>query len=171
VTSITDARWYVVQTHANSEHKAASHLARQNFDIYLPRYLKRRRHARRTETVAAPLFPRYMFVLVDTQTQRWRSIQSTLGVTRLVCHGDRPAPVPANVVEALRRREDAGGLITLDERPRFSIGDQVQILDGAFSMHLGLYEGISDNKRVTVLLNLLGRKVRVNLDLDLVAAI
>lgn len=171
MTDITDARWYVVQTHANSENKAASHLARQNFEIYLPRYLKRRRHARKTETVAAPLFPRYVFVLIDTQTQRWRSIRSTLGVTRLVCQGDHPAPVPANVIEELRRREDTGGLITLDTRPRFAVGDQVQILDGAFSMHLGLYEGASDNERVTVLLNLLGRKVRVSLELDSIAAV
>ena len=41
----TDARWYVVQTQANGEAKAAEHLRRQGYEIYLPRYLKRRRHA------------------------------------------------------------------------------------------------------------------------------
>jgi transcriptional antiterminator RfaH len=73
------ARWYVVQTQPHAEAKASQHLSRQGFDIYLPRYLKRRRHARRIETVVAPLFPRYMFVAVDTSVQRWRAIQPGRG--------------------------------------------------------------------------------------------
>ena len=55
-------QWYVAQTQANAENKAVAHLARQGFATYLPRYLKRRSHARRVDVVAAPLFPRYLFV-------------------------------------------------------------------------------------------------------------
>ena len=83
-------RWFVAHTHPHAEAKATAHLNRQGFEIYFPRYLKRRRHARRIETVAAPLFPRYLFVAVDLTAQRWRSIYSTVGVTRLVCNGDDP---------------------------------------------------------------------------------
>src|SRR5262249_41501534 len=112
-------RWYVVQTHAHAEGKAAAHLTRQGFDAYLPRYLKRRRHARRIDTVAAPLFPGYLFVTVDMVRQRWRSIHSTIGVTRLVCNGDAPTPVANTVVETLRAREDSQGFVKLGQRPRF----------------------------------------------------
>src|ERR1700755_204170 len=94
--------WYVVQTQANGEFRAAENLRRQGFEVYLPRYLKRRRHARRVETVAAPLFPSYLFVAIDMATQRWLSIQSTVGVARLVCDGDRPAAVPPHVIETLK---------------------------------------------------------------------
>ena len=66
-------RWYVVQSQPNAELKAVAHLSRQGFDTYLPRYLKRRRHARRVEVVARPLFPRY-FVSIDVTVQRWRSV-------------------------------------------------------------------------------------------------
>ena len=68
------SRGYVVQTQPHAESKAMGHLIRQGFATYLPRYLKRRRHARKIETVAAPLFPRYLFVTVDMETQQWRSI-------------------------------------------------------------------------------------------------
>ena len=44
--------WYVVQTQPHAETKASLHLVRQGFATYLPRYLKRRRHARRVDTVA-----------------------------------------------------------------------------------------------------------------------
>lgn len=68
------SRWYVVQTQANAENKAVAHLRRQGYATYLPRYLKRRRHARRVDTVPAALFPRYVFVEIDMAVQRWRSI-------------------------------------------------------------------------------------------------
>src|SRR6185312_4646915 len=116
------ADWYVVHTHIHAEAKAASHLARQGYTAYLPRYLKRRRHARRTETVAAPLFPRYLLVAFDPGVQRWRSIQSTIGVAHLICRGDDPAIVPAKVVDDLKGREDAQGFICLDRRPKFTPG-------------------------------------------------
>ena len=168
---VQPSRWYVVQTHPHAETKASWHLQRQAFETYLPRYLKKRRHARRTETVIAPLFPRYLFVAVDMTSQRWLSIRSTIGVTRLVCDGDRPAAVPIAVFDTLKRREDADGLIQLDHKSRFLPGDMVCVLDGAFQDCLGLYEGMGSSERVTILLDLLGRKVRVNLDSEILVAV
>lgn len=164
------SRWHVVQTHVNSEGKAAANLARQGFSIYLPRYLKRRSHARKVETVARPLFPRYLFVAIDLASQRWRAIQSTLGVSHLVCVGDRPALVEDRVIGALRAREDEVGFIKLVRQPVFSPGDKVRIVEGAFVDSLAFVEGVSDRDRVSVLLNLLGRKVRVLVGADLIAA-
>jgi transcriptional antiterminator RfaH len=163
-------RWFVAHTQPHAEAKATSHLNRQGFEIYFPRYLKRRRHARRIETVAAPLFPRYLFVAVDIAAQRWRSIYSTIGVARLVCNGDQPTAVPDGIVEALKCREDTNGFIKLDYRPPFRPGDKVRVLDGAFSSCLGLFESMAERERIAILLDLLGRKVRVVLDADLVAA-
>jgi transcriptional antiterminator RfaH len=162
--------WYVAHTHPHAEAKATAHLTRQGFDVYFPRYIKRRRHARRIETVPAPLFPRYLFVAIDLNAQRWRSICSTVGVSRLVCNGEDPSPVPVGIVEALKNREDTNGFIKLDCRPRFHVGDKIRVLDGAFSSSLGLFEAMAERERVAILLDLLGRKVRVVLDADLVAA-
>ncbi|MGY3488946.1 transcriptional antiterminator RfaH [Bradyrhizobium sp. USDA 4011] len=164
------SRWYVVQTQVNAEAKAAANLERQGFSIYFPRYLKRRSHARKVEIVPRPLFPRYLFVGIDLASQRWRAIQSTLGVSHLVCVGDRPAVVEDRVIDALRGREDGAGFITLARRPAFSPGDKVRIVEGAFVDSLALVEDASDQHRVAVLLNLLGRKVRVLVGTDLIAA-
>jgi transcriptional antiterminator RfaH len=164
------SRWYVVQTQANAENKAVAHLARQGFATYLPRYLKRRRHARRVDTVAAPLFPRYLFVEINIDVQRWRSIYSTAGVSRLVSNGDWPVPVPDLVINALRSRENTSGYVEFDERPKFDTGDKVRILEGAFYDCLGIYAGMPDRERVEILLELLGRKVRVLLGAEAIAA-
>ena len=162
--------WYVVQTQGNAGVKAAANLERQGFSIYFPRYMKRRSHARKVETVPRPLFPRYLFVGIDVESQRWRAVQSTLGVSHLVCVGDRPAVVEHGVIDALKSREDEAGFITLVRRAAFSPGDTVRIVDGAFVDSLALVENASDHHRVAVLLNLLGRKVRVLVGADLIAA-
>ena len=170
VVVIRGARWYVVQTHPRAEQKAAAHLGRQGFES-LPTAIYQ-------ETAARPpvryggcaLFPRYLFVAVDMAAQRWRSIQSTIGVARLVCNGEAPAPVPETVLAAIKEREDECGFIRLERRPRFRLGDPVRVLDGVFAAHLGLFEGMTDSERVTILLELLGRKVRVLLDAGYVAA-
>ena len=170
MSSEFQSRWYVVQTHPHAEAKAVLHLGRQGYRAYLPRYRKRRRHARRVDVVAAPLFPGYLFVAIDVTMQRWRSIQSTIGISRLLCHGDEPIAIENDVIDQLRSREDGKGMIELDIRPNFTRGDKLRILDGVFTACLGLYEGMTDQERVAVLLDLFGRKVRVYLDAESVAA-
>ena len=164
------SRWYVAQIHPHAELRASQGLCRQGFTIYLPRYLKQRRHARRIEMVAAPLFPGYLFVAIDLATQRWLSIDSTAGVTRLVRNGDRPAPVLGDIIDTLKARENGDGLVQLEKGPRFQPGDKIRVLGGAFDSCLGLYEGMASRERVAILLDLLGRKVRVTVEGDLVEA-
>ena len=163
-------RWYVVQTQSNAENKAVANLARQGFATYLPRYLKRRRHARRIDVVAAPLFPRYLFVKIDMTIQRWRSIYSTVGVSQLVSNGECPAAVAEQVINLLKSRENESGFIQLDHRPKFTVGEKIRVVEGVFYDCLGIYDGMSDRERVEILLDLLGRKVRVLLDAEAIAA-
>jgi transcriptional antiterminator RfaH len=170
MSDITGARWYVVQTQINGEAKATQNLLRQGYEVYLPRYIKRRRHARKVDFVAKPLFPRYLFVAIDMVTQRWRSIQSTSGVSYLDTNGDEPSVVPDGVVRALKVREDAKGFVTLDAAAAFAPGDKVRVLAGAFMDNTGLFNGMADHDRVSILLEMLGRQVRVVLDTELVAA-
>ena len=152
-------RWYVVSTQPQKEERAREHLLRQGFDVYLPRWRKRRSHARRVEWVPAPLFPRYLFVGFDIEITRWRAINSTIGVSYLVCNGGMPLPLPNGIVEAIRAREADSGLIEI--KPAFRMGQPVIVGEGAFLDQIGLFEHTNDDERVTILLNLLGREVRV----------
>jgi transcriptional antiterminator RfaH len=167
---VDNGAWYVIQTQVNAEARAVRNLERQGFEVYLPRYLKRRSHARKIEKVPAPLFPRYMFVRIDIATQRWRSVQSTFGVSHLVLSGSDPAPLAHEVISCLRAREDGSGYVLLDERPKFALGAKVRVLAGVFAENLGLFDGMADRDRIAILLDLLGRKVRVSIEAELVTA-
>jgi transcriptional antiterminator RfaH len=155
-------RWYVVQTQPHSEGKADAHLRRQGFSTYLPRYLRQRRHARRTEIVARPLFPSYLFVALDLGRDRWRSVHSTFGVSHLILAGDEPLPVPDEIVERVRSREGEDGFVTLGLPAGLKLGSKVRLIDGIFADATGVLDRVADSRRVAILLRLLGREVRVS---------
>lgn len=152
--------WYVVQTQPRAESKAERHLINQGFGTYLPRYRRRVRHARRNELVLRPLFPGYLFVKLDPQLQRWRSINGTVGVCRILSEGDAPRRVPDQILEQILAREDGEGAVRLDP-PVFSAGQAVRISTGPLADVTALFEETRDENRVVLLLSLLGRKVRV----------
>jgi transcriptional antiterminator RfaH len=153
--------WYVVHTHPQGEKRAEFNLLRQGFNAYFPRYLHKRRHARRVDIVTRPLFPRYLFVALDLGRDRWRAIQSTFGVSNLVSAGDTPLAIPDAVVEEIRAREGEDGLVTLGLPAGLKSGSPVKLTDGIFAEYRGVIDRIADDRRVAVLIELLGREVRV----------
>jgi transcriptional antiterminator RfaH len=165
-----DRRWYVAKTHPNAETKARFHLERQGFEVYLPRYLRRVSHARRITWQPRPLFPTYLFVTTSPAQQRWRAINSTIGVAHLICDDRGPLPVPPGIIEEIREGEDADGLVLSGRKIPFEPGTEVQIMSGAFADHVGWFECAADEERVVILLDLLGRQVRTRVKLDAITA-
>lgn len=152
-------RWYVVHTQPGAEGRAATHLERQGYRVFYPRYRKTIRHARKRMSAMAPLFPNYLFLELDMSRDRWRGVNGTRGVVRLLIHGDVPCPVPRGVVEALQDRMGADGVI--DWVP--CVGQAVQVVEGPFADFMGVLARLDGAGRVCVLLDLLGRAVSVTL--------
>ena len=164
-------QWYAVYTRPQEETKALQHLLRQGYSAYLPRYRTRISHARRHQTVLRPLFPRYLFAGIDRASMRWRPILSTIGVADVVRAGAEPAPVPSEVVAALREREDAGGFDRVDPRQSLRLGEFVRVTAGALQDMVGRLVELPDQDRVVVLLELLGRAVRTQLRVEAVEVV
>jgi transcriptional antiterminator RfaH len=163
-------RWYAVYTRPHEETRALEHLLRQGYLAYLPRYRTRISHARRHQAVLRPLFPRYLFAGIDRTSMRWRPILSTVGVVDIIRAGDEPAPIPCEIVAAIREREEAGGFDRFDPRQLLRLGELVRVTAGALEDMVGRLVELRDQDRVVVLLDLLGRAVRAQLCADAVEA-
>ena len=163
-------QWYVVYTHAKAESSVAGHLHRQGFDAYLPMCRKTLRHARRKTEVLRPLFPRYVFVALDVEADRWRAVNGTVGVCHLVCQGLRPLPLPDGLISDLRACEIEGGIVPLSRLAWFEKGARLQVLDGAFLGQSGIYERMTDAERGVLLFDLIGQQVEVSVPIHAVEA-
>lgn len=162
-------RWYVIHTRPNAEKRAAWNLRNQGFmEVYLPCYRKRRSHARRVDWTRAPVFPRYLFIRLDIETTQWRSILSTTGVSDIIRNNDRPIPLPEGIVETMKAREERDGTLLVDEHCKFRKGELVDISFGSLGDRCGVFEREDGRKRVIVLLDMFGRRVRMSVSAEVV---
>jgi transcriptional antiterminator RfaH len=161
--------WFVVRTQSRAEEKAMLHLTNQGFTTYLPRYRRRVRHARRNQVVLRPLFPGYLFVSLDPDRCRWRSINGTVGVREILTNGDSPLAVSDRIIDEIRAREDETGAVKL-AAPSFAPGQAVRLLEGPLADLNGLFEEMRDENRIVLLVSLLGRKVRMQVPAAAVVA-
>lgn len=150
--------WYVVYTQAQKEMLATLNLRNQGFEVYLPRYRRRRSHARRVDTVVKPLFPRYLFIRMDPSQQPWRSINGTFGISHILSEGNTPTPIDQAVIGQIRGREIDGTVVM--PPPELKKGQKVCVTEGAFEGIEGIFECHDDNLRAVLLLELMGRVVR-----------
>ena len=164
--------WFAVCCKPRQELVAQENLMRQGFHVYLPRIqLKRRRRGQWAEVIEA-LFPRYIFIRADTDKQSIASVRSTRGAIGLVRFGGQPAVVADEVMDALIQREDADTSLHQDSRPLFRVGEPVRLIEGPLAGMEGVFVQEDGEKRVVVLMELLGKanRIRVNRDLVLQAA-
>jgi transcription elongation factor/antiterminator RfaH len=153
LTLDSNERWFLVHTLPRSELRARLHLEAQGFRTHLPRYSKTIRHARQFRTVRAPLFARYLFIILDLGRDRWLSVRSTFGVSCLFTCDGRPVPVTPGIVEAFIEHMDETQLALFDG---LKIGQLVRILSGPFADLVGPLDRLDEAGRVRVLLQIMG---------------
>jgi len=159
--------WYLIYTKPRQEQIAKENLARQGYSVYLPLVRQLRRRTGRRVGSIEPLFPRYMFIRLDTTSDNWSPIRSTLGVSTLVHFGFQPATVPDDLVALLSARENPEGLHDIGRGVR--PGDRVRIEDGPMAGYEGIFVASSGRERVLVLLEIMGKEARVQVSRDAIA--
>ena len=151
--------WYLIQFKPNSHHLAEHHLHRQGFVTFLPMQQVTRRRASRFVSELKPLFPGYMFLKVNPFRAPWRTINNTIGVSRLVSLGGNPKPLPLQIVSGLMHRCDVSG--TLLSPKSLSEGDSVEVLTGPFASFVATVDTINPEERIWVLMEFMGQKTRM----------
>lgn len=156
--------WYVAQTQPGKERLALFHLANQSFESFCPWSRRAKLVGKRHIYSLTPFFPSYIFVRFDQALERWRSINGTMGIRRLVSFGADPAPLASGIVERFRELTADDGALKFDET--FTKGDRVRIAGGPFDALCGTLLTAEPRRRVTVLLELLSGPTRVELNRD-----
>lgn len=154
-------RWFLVNAQTGREALACAHLERQGYRPFLPSTWRSIRHARKIRTERCAFFPGYLFVPLDLDRDRWRPIDGTIGVLRLVKAEARPLPAPAGLVETLIAAMGGDGALDL-VGAQLEPGQCVRIIRGPFADALATVDAMSANDRVRVLLSLMNQCVPVD---------
>jgi len=160
-------RWFAVCCKPRQEMAAQENLLRQGFQVYLPRIqMKKRRQGKWVDVIEA-LFPRYIFIRADPNAKSLASVRSTRGAVGLVRFGGQPAVIADELMDDLQQRENALSHLHQNVYPQFCAGEAVRLVEGPFADMDGIFMQEDGDKRVIVLLEMLGKvnKVRVKRDL------
>jgi transcriptional antiterminator RfaH len=156
--------WYALRSKPRKEDVVWKQARDQGFEVFYPRLRVQPVNPRARKV--KPYFPGYLFVRADLEAVGQSTFQWMPHSTGLVCFGGEPAPVPENLIHAIRRRveeiAEAGGEVFDGLRQ----GDAVRISYGPFEGYEAIFDArIPGSVRVRVLLQLLNeRRVPVELE-------
>jgi len=146
--------WYLVKTKSKQEDIAILNLENQNFHVYCPYGLIRNKNE--------VLFPGYIFIQLDKDTQNWSPIRSTKGVLYFVRFGLSYAKIPDNIIEFIKTNQ-LNTAEKLKNINKFKSGDKVQITDGVFKNCIAIFKSYKSDERVILLMNILGQQQKLTI--------
>ena len=149
--------WYVAKTKPSKERLVKTYLTeRQGVEVFLP--LIHRPAGRKAGW--EPLFPTYIFCLVEPQSADWPAIRWAPGLSYFLGAGQELVSVSDELIAHLKQRVswwNEGEYV-----PRFALGERVVVTSGTFSGLEAIFQRyIPARQRCQVLLQILGRLAKV----------
>jgi transcription antitermination factor NusG len=181
-------RWYVVRTLHGMTAVADREIRLSGFEVFAPTIFKPSTPPRRDSTgVMRPgkpdrvdyLFVRYIITRMNLANSDWRRVLACDGVERVISGGHSsnggvgiPIAVPDEAIDWVRQLLGPNGCIDprVHREKAIKVGTSLRLLDGPMPDRIGVCE-MSDGARVVLLMNLLGRPVRVTVAQSSVQAV
>lgn len=154
--------WYLLSSKPHKDALAEEQLLIQGYEVYRPLAQRLRKRRGKMLKVTESLFPRYMFINLDTLDDNWAPIRSTYGVSQIIRFGNEPARVPEPLIDALKENETAFGEKAID-LDRFHKGEQVILTDGPFKGLTGVFLSYDGEERAMVLLEIMHSQTRLGI--------
>lgn len=137
-----------------SENIAFDNLIKQNYTVYSPRV--------KILNKIQFLFPGYLFVYLDKENDNWSPICSTKGVANFVRFGLEFAKVNDKIISFIKDKEKQTADKVID-LSKFHTGDKLKIKDGIFKNQEAIFQEYNGEKRVIVLMNMIGKTQKIKL--------
>ena len=167
-------KWYVVHTYSGYENRAQASLEerirQQSMEEFFGEVLIPTENVvelakgGQKKTSKRKFFPGYMLVQMELTDHAWHLVNDTPKITGFVGNATQPKPVPDHEVNRLTKQIDEG---TLKAKPRvkFTEGEDVRVVDGAFANFNGVVETVNEDKgKVRVMVSIFGRSTPVELE-------
>ena len=166
-------RWYVVQVYAGFEEAVKSDLEKrirddgleEKFGEILIPSTRVKQMFEAQESKDAQLFPGYMLIEMEAVAPAIRLVLSSLRVIKFL-GGKEPVAISKKEIERIISQMK-GEVTVAAKKSEFTIGSEVDIVDGPFAGFVGIIDGIDDqSERVTVMVSIFGRMTPVELSFN-----
>lgn len=164
--------WYVVQVRTGDEEKCCR-LCRHQIDssayrdIFVPKYIQKRRYQGIWHEKCTVLFPSYIFVDTDQIDLVAVQLQKLPCMAKIVSAGDEILPIREEEQQYLENMMDENRVVQYSTG--LMIGNRVWIMEGALRNYEGYIRKINRHRRVAELgVSLFGRETPVEVGLEVI---
>jgi transcription antitermination factor NusG len=163
-TSRWASGWYALYTRHQCEKVVCQALSDKGFDAFLPQYRAIHSWKDRRKELLLPLFPNYVFIRGGLD--RMLNILTTPGVHSLVAWGGRPADIPQEEIDAVRRLVDSS--LRIEPHPFLKCGDWVRIKSGPLEGIQGILVRKRSAFRLVLSVEVLAQSASAEVDISVV---
>ena len=172
---MAEANWYVVHTYSGYENKVKAniektienrHLEEEILEVRVPMQDVVELKNGANKTVSKKMFPGYVLINMVMNDDTWYVVRNTRGVTGFVGPGSKPVPLSPAEVKSFGIDDENGSVEESKPVVEFAgkVGDQIQILSGAWENTVGQITSINEGKQcVTINVEMFGRETPVEI--------
>ncbi len=166
-------RWYVVQVYAGYEDHVKADITKRIKELGLESMFGEvlipsaqvKELFSTQEAKDQRLFPGYVLVEMDAVPESIQLVSQTPRVLKFL-GGKSPEAISAREIDRIRATVK-GEVVVKSEAPDFTVGNEVDIVGGAFGGFVGIVESVDkENERLTVMVSIFGRMTPVELNFD-----
>jgi transcriptional antiterminator NusG len=166
-----EKKWYVVHTYSGYEDRVKAsiedNVQRRGMgdkitQILIPTEKVVELRSGKKREMTKKFYPGYILIEMELNDETWRLVNSTPRVTGFV-GGERPSPLLNDEIEDVVQQIEKGP--TTQVKAHFDRGDNVRIIDGAFSNFNGFVDEVdNDHNKLRVMVTIFGRQTPVELN-------
>ena len=154
-------KWIAIRSKPRSEKIVLNELNKKGIESFLPLIKKRQQWSDRKKWVEFPLFPSYLFARIELKDSLY--IMNTHGVNTIVKFGDKVITVEDKVVNSIKLALEGG--YKLHSMKYFTIGDQVEVIEGPMKGVVGIVENkLKNENRLVIKIDALQQAVAVHIN-------
>lgn len=156
-----EKKWFIAQIKKNSYITAVKNLERQGFEIFLPKMEVTLRKKEKFIVKSVHVFPGYIFLCFDPRIIIWTKINSTYGVSKILAFNNKPSEVCPDLIRELKIRYEINHIKR--KKDKLQKGDCIKFNTGPFADLIAKVENVDEDKRIWVLLEVMGGNRRLKL--------
>jgi transcriptional antiterminator NusG len=151
--------WYAIYTKPRHERKVNTHLSREGIKTFLPEIERWSRRKDRKKTVSDPIFPGYLFVRTELNSDIRLKVIKTDGVVRILGSNGTPTAIPENQIEAIHRIVDNKKIVS--PHGYLTEGQVVKVIRGPLKGVEGIFVSEKCNEKLVISIDILHRSVSI----------
>ena len=148
-------KYWLVATYKTNEIKRVEiNLKNQSLDYYIPKIIIKKHNCNPKEEA---MFPGYIFI--NTDLDKYSSVRYTKGIKNIIRFGENIARLSDEEIKSINLVEESSRSDPLIQE--IQIGQEVNIISGAFKGNIAKICSLPSKLRVGILLRILGSLKRV----------